>query len=175
LISTTDSLYVTAADLLEAAADCLQWGDRRKVVTVGTPAYDCCPQLAVWTSRIEEGNIGPTAPASGDSMVRIGHGLGRIIQVTLQIEVVGCVPVAAENRGQFTPPGQQAITDSSAEIYAWGWALRCGLAQQMRDGDLFGGDCQFKDLGIAQPITPEGGCAGWILPVVVQLDGYDPL
>jgi hypothetical protein len=120
--------------------------------------------------------VGPIAPASGDSLARLGHGLGRVIQITLQIEAVGCVPVAQEVRpSQYAPPSASQIRDSSAEIYAWGWALRNGLAQEMRDGDLFGGGCTFKDLGILQPVTPEGGCAGWILPVVVQLDGYDPL
>jgi len=172
--STDDSLSTVASDLLGAAVEILDW-TARAVVTIGVPAYDCCPMLAVWVQRVEEAAVGPVAPSSGDSASRIPHRLGRVIQVTLQIEVIGCVPEANLSGSKLIPPTVARLNASSVESYAWGWRLRNGLAQKLRDGDLFGGSCTFKDLGITQPITPEGGCGGWILPVVVQLDGYDPL
>lgn len=175
-MSDQDSLYAVASELLGAAASILGWGSARKYVSVGEPAYDCCPQLTVQVQRVEDGPIGPTAPQTGASGARIGQRLGRVVIATLQIDVIGCVPTGdmGAQANTYRPPAVADLEASSAEIYAWGWALRNGLSSLKRQGDLFGGSCQWVDLGIAIPITPEGGCAGWRIPITVQLDGYDP-
>lgn len=175
-MSDGSSLFNLAAELLAGAVTILDWKGRH-YVSIGEPAYDCCPQMTVFTQRLEDAAAGPTAPQSVEGAMRIGKRSGRRIWATMQIDVVGCVPTGTLSKSNvWSPPSADALHVKAAEIYEWGWMLRCGLAQMKRDGDLFNpAVCRETDLGLAVPITPEGGCAGWRVPVLVQLDGYDPV
>src|SRR4029079_10183515 len=105
-------LYDLAADVLAMASAALSWNDRR-FVSVGDPAYDCAPQLSVQVQRVEDAAVGPTGQASQGSMSRLAKGLGRVVWVTLQIDVVGCVPVGqmVAQSNTYKPPSAAALNE----------------------------------------------------------------
>jgi hypothetical protein len=43
-----------------------------------------------------------------------------------------------------------------------------------REGTLFDGRCTPTDFGPATPVNDQGGCGGWMITVLVQIDGYKP-
>lgn len=175
-MSDSASLFNLAAELLAGCVTILDW-EARHYVSIGEPAYDCCPQMTVFVQRVEDAAVGPTAPQSTAAAQRIGKRGGRLIWATMQVDIVGCVKTGTMTQAnKWVPPTADALHADAARLYEWGWKLRCGLAQMKRDGDLFDpAVCRETDLGLAIPITPEGGCTGWRIPVLVQLDGYDPI
>lgn len=142
----------------------------RAYVAQGLAAIDC-EQLTVSVYTV----VNPgTAP--------VGAVLDRYFKVTrahsvnivpMTVQLVRCVPgVTQGNRQQPILPSVAELAQSSAELYADGWQLWNGLQSAKRQG-AFAGVCREFAMDPLLPIQPQGGFAGWTIPVEVQLDGFD--
>ncbi len=91
----------------------------------------------------------------------------------MTVQLVRCYPGATAN-GRQAPalPRTADLTQASVELYADGWQLWNGLQTAKRLG-AFKGVCREFALDPMLPIQPQGGFAGWTIPVEVQLDGFD--
>ncbi len=157
-------LFEAAAELLNQAAAAL--GDLapedRRLVTVGDPAYDCCPQLSVHATAIREADQGDTSADGVFPCVGVHV-------VDLVVTLLGCVPVTGEDG---KPPKVQALNTSANGLYAAAWTMWCGLYNRIGNGDLYGSAQPGRVVRLRplRPVTPQAGCAGWMVAVTVQLD-----
>ncbi len=165
----------SASDLQELAQDVLDASGlilattgnpeiERAFVSHGRPALDCCNQLAVNIATIGE------AATNAGSVLQPGlrHSFARINLTALLITVTRCHPVLDDD-GQ--PPNPDQMTEAAAMMNADAWALWNGLFR-MRE-ELFE-DCDLVFFDAAIPLEPQGGCAGFVLQVRFELQGYAP-
>lgn len=164
-------LFSAATELLaacEAAIATAPGGAiARAFVSPGLPALDCCPQLTVHAGGPGEADTQPlTTP------LQPGHRVSQTALVNLiqfTITVVRCSPSEA------IPPAA-ALQASAEETFGDLWALWNVLKQEHRAGNLFDAEAGpgsrelFFDPAI--PLNPQGGCAGWLVPLRVSLGGY---
>lgn len=158
-----------ALDAIPTFAATLDGAPDRAFVTfpgpvAGHPALDCCPQLTVHAGPLSES---PTPP--------LGLGAGtrhkqdaRINLVTLVATSVRCVPVGSDT----APPSVQESEQAAEQLNADGWALWNHIWEMIRADRLFA-ICQEVFWDGLRPLAPSGGCAGWVLVLRVQLNGYD--
>lgn len=167
-------LYNAAQALLaasEAALAATTGGvPARSFVSISEPSFDCCDQLSVHWRMINVDVFKPNQPA--DLWHRVGRNM--LNQVTLAIVLLRCYPVMQSNpAGNVTLPTTAALNAAAAMISEDGWALWNAIVARHADGSLFGPfPCRDLQLGTLQPINPQGGCAGVLLPLTVHLDGY---
>src|SRR5215831_13905303 len=143
-----DTLPNTDPDLLGAP--------ERAAVWPGPPADDCCDdgQLAVWTARITN------APTKGGLDQGTLHRIqGFITWATVNVKILRCVQMSTED-GDAPDPAvmQEAAEQTNADI----WAIWNDTYWAARDGQL-GNLCKEVFWDGAAPITPSGGCVGWLL------------
>lgn len=82
-----------------------------------------------------------------------------------------CVPQSADG----SPPAPDALTGVSLQLNADAWALWNGLRNRLVAGELLLRGCRKPRLVSASPITPSGGCAGWTLTIITDLDTDEAL
>lgn len=139
----------------------------RALVSVGPPAWDCCPQLSVHLQTADKDLWSPNQ-APGDRFHRLRG--GSVNLVVMIVTAIRCVPGPSVN-GQ--PPTAAALTASAAEVHKDGWALWNVLQQEMRQGTLFAGyPCRELAISPLLPVAPQGNCAGMALVVTTALGGY---
>lgn len=165
------SVYDLAAELLAAANTALattaEGAITRAFVSPGIPALDCCPQLTVHATQIgEAGQLGQSPLGGGH------HPQTQWVPlIGLMVTVVRCSPTTTDG-GKV--PTATALDDAAARVDADAWAIWNEFWARFRDGTLMVGTCKVKYIDPALPLTPQGGCAGWTIPVRVEQDAYDP-
>lgn len=173
-MAATD-LYALAVELLTAAEAAIATTPGgaidRAFISPGLPSLDCCPQLTVHLGGPAEGDTAPlTTP------LQAGHrtsqtALVNLIQFT--ITVVRCAPTGSDAQPLPSPVALQATAETTlADL----WALWNELRAAHRAGTLFDADAGpgsrelFFDPAV--PLDPQGGCAGWLVPLRVSFGGY---
>ena len=165
-------LYQQSQEILDACIEALDsiptfspglgGAPERAFVSQGTPALDCCDQLAVTASPIREA---PTQPLEMGAGTRHQQQF-RKNYVSWQITITRCseireipMPVAA----------QEAVSEQCS---ADAWALWNYLWNLTRAGELFTicGGVYFDSMNA---LTPSGGCYGWVLNIRAELEGYE--
>lgn len=136
----------------------------RSYVSPGLPALDCCDQLTVDARSVLEDIRSPAGAGSGQR----ARYSARKNQVALVATVTRCVPVIQDTKN---PPSVAEMEAAAAQINADGWALWNVLWNLVRSGDLFT-LCGDSSPTLRQ-LAPSGGCAGWTLQMVVELEGYE--
>lgn len=165
-------LYAQCVELLDASVDALDTipslapgllgAPERAFVSAGTPALDCCNQLAVNAAPIAEA---PTSPLEMGAGTRHQQGF-RKNYVGFSVTITRC--------GDWTdlPPPVDALQAIAEQTNADAWALWNYLWNLVRSGGLFTicGGVYFDRLA---PLTPSGGCSGWVLSMRAEMEGYE--
>jgi hypothetical protein len=131
----------------------------RAFVSPGSPALDCCEQLAIYVSSIGDSPI--TGPVPSAPKAKINN-------VTLVAITSRCIPMP-DDRGN--PPTAEAQSAAADQIHLDMWALWNHLFNMLREGLLFNQCGHVEFVGIT-PLIPSGGCGGSQLVIRVSLDGY---
>lgn len=175
MASNQGSLYAAAAELLAAATTILAGtpagAPTNRYVAHGPPAYDCCDSLIVNAGTLQYGSYTRGATLVPDPRMPV------VPMIPLTITVLRCVNRQAMPEGgtAIRPAALTAIQADAQKVYADGWSLFCGINKMTRDGALFAGlPCRPFEIDGALPVSPDGGCLGWTLNVLVALDGFDP-
>lgn len=165
-----DDLQQLAEDVLAASGQILATTGNpeieRAFVAHGPPALDCCNQLAVHIAGIGE------AATQAGTVLQPGlrHAFARVNLTALMITVTRCHPVMDDDGLQ--PPTPEELTDAAAMLNADAWALWNGLYRAQ--GELFE-DCDLVFFDGVTPLPPQGACAGWVMQIRFELQGYAPL
>lgn len=117
--------------------------------------------------------MGDTSPRALplDAQFKTRYGSVNIVPMTVQL--VRCYPGATlGNKQQPILPSVAELTQASVDLSADGWQLWNGLQTAKRLG-AFAGVCREFKMDPLIPIQPQGGFAGWAIPVEVQLDGFN--
>lgn len=170
---TATDLYALASELLSAAEGILVGTPggaiSRSFVSPGLPSLDCCPQLTVHAGGPAEADTSPVTTPLDPGHRTSNFELLNLVQLT--ITVVRCAPAP-----ETAIPTAAELDAVSSETYADLWALWNELRQMHRAGTLFdapaGPGSRELFFDPAYPLNPQGGCAGWQLPIRVELGGY---
>lgn len=139
-------------------------------ISPSAPAFDCPDMLVIDIRQLELDltRIGENAPAQRH---RVGSGLA-VPLVTLGASVVRCQPQPDVQNLQNVDPSliQAAALLGHQDV----WAIWNMVSSRFRAGLLWSGPCKSMSIGPAVPIQPSGASAGWYIPVVLWVDGYDP-
>lgn len=166
-------LYLLCREYLEAVSESLSLapGGPTAVgyVSPGPPAWDCCDQLTVHAGGPAEADTQPLGPP-----LQVGFRIvdpGRVTLVALTATVLRCVPTITP---QGTPPAAK-LEAAAAVTLGDVWAIWNHLASRLRARTLFArpdGEPREFVFDPAIALNTSGGCAGWQVPVRVELDGY---
>lgn len=156
-------LYDAAAELL-AVASAAAPTIGRTFVAPGRPPWDCCPQLTVHAEAIA---ISPSAQDEG-ALGALSQRQPRIIVVRLEITVIRCTP---EPVGK-TMPLPADLAAAALALLTDAWTIYNNVRAAGRAGTLFTGACRYMRTDQASERAEQGGCAGWVIPVLVSLPGY---
>lgn len=172
MTTTATSLYDLAAELLTqtqaALATTPAGSPSRAYVSIGDPPFDCCDQLTVQTA-VDQADAGVSNKL--DVQRRLQY--GSVNLVALKVTIIRCHPVASAQQDQVAFPSVSVLTTVAQSSYQDAWVTWNYLQKKHRDNALFAGfPCRPVSISALTPITPEGGCAGWTLQVLVELDGY---
>lgn len=137
-----------------------------RFITPGLPAVDCCPAIWAYSGLIAEASTSP-ARAALDPLHRSGA-FPRINLPTLNIMVARCTPTMSAT-GE--PPSSLEQAAVARQVYADGWALWVELSRAVRDNLLFN-RCKELSTDSWVPLDPEGGCAGSLFTLRVNLGGF---
>lgn len=177
-MGTATYLDTLAHDLLDAASDGLTAArtghpaPERVYVSHGVPAVDLCTgddqtgQLSVYLD-----------PARGLDIVakpdrpRVPRQL--LVQpiALFVVELWRCHP-AFTRGGEI--PSAAVLDDAASMLLTDLWCLETQLFTEAADGTLFTVDCHRVEVLGAQALNPQGGAAGWRLPVRVALSDTGP-
>ena len=162
-------LQALAEAVLDASEDILgTTGNEpieRAFVSHGPPALDCCNQLAVHVAQ-----IGEAATQAGTVLLPgMRHTFARVNLTALMITVTRCHPTFDEEGRQ--PPSAAELNEAAAMLNADAWALWNGLYRAQ--DDLFDA-CDLVFFDGMNPLPPQGGCAGWVMQIRFELQGYAP-
>lgn len=174
-MSGATDLYGLAKELLDfcvVALDELPAGaPERAYVAFGLPAFDC-EQLTVHAFQVGEADTVPRETTM--DLMRRGHPYPRIDLAYLVITIArDCYPGPTAGTATIEPPEVADLVAASEKIYADGWQLWNAVPAGLRDGGLYEA-CKLVGWQPMQPVGPEGGFAGWTMPVLVQIDGFVP-
>lgn len=164
-----NDLALETLAVCEAALATLAAGaPARSYVAHGIPAIDC-EQLTVSVYTVPQADTSPRAlPLDRAHKARYGA----LNLVFLTVQLVRCYPPATQHGRQTNlAPSVADLMAFAATINQDGWQLWNGLATAKRQG-AFAGICREFTLDPLLPIQPQGGFAGWAIPIEVQLDGF---
>lgn len=165
--TSPEDLHVLAQGLLDASIEALNTiptfapelggAPERSFVSPGQPAFDCCDQLSVHISAVNEQPLGQSNTHK--------QGARRNL-VTLVVTITRCHDL------DVIPPPIAVLNATAEQMNADGWALWNHLWNLMRSGDLLTlCDEVFWD-GL-RALTPSGGCGGWVLILRGAYEGYE--
>ena len=159
-------LHDLALDVLDAAAAILQ-GESEAAEHIylshGPPALDCPDQLTVHITTIGEAATQQTDPLAP------GMRKARVNLTGLAVTITRCYPTVDDHGN--APPADE-LTAASARLNADGWALWNGLWR--RRAELFS-TCEAVFFDGLAALDAQGGIAGWVMPIRVELGGYAPV
>jgi len=153
---------VDALDTIPSLAPGLLGSPERAFVSAGTPALDCCDQLTVNAAPISEA---PTQPLDMGAGTRHQQQF-RKNYVGFQVTITRCANL------QDMPPPTGVLEAVAEQTNADAWALWNYLWNLCRSGDLFS-ICTGVFFDRLAPLTPSGGCSGWVLSMRAELEGYE--
>lgn len=153
---------VEALDTIPSLVPGLQGAPERAFVSAGTPALDCCNQLTVNAAPIREA---PTQPLEMGAGTRHQQQF-RKNYVGFNVTVTRCADISV-----IPPPTgvQEAVAQ---QTNADAWALWNILWNFARAGEIFS-ICSGVYFDNLAPLTPSGGCSGWVLTIRAELQGYE--
>lgn len=165
LYAETQALFaasVEALDMIPTFSPGLGGAPERAFISQGTPALDCCDQLAVSAIPIREA---PTQPLELGAGTRHKQDfrknyIGWKVWITRCAEITD-IPMPVE--------AQEAISE---QTYADAWALWNYLWNMVRAGELFS-LCDGVYFDSLDPLTPSGGCYGSVLTIRAELQGFE--
>lgn len=144
----------------------------RVYVSPGAPPWDCT-QLTVHAGGPVVADTIPLQPAlQPDHRIRE---TGRVLLIGMTATVIRCcVPVPTERGQNILFPAPADIEAVAAWTLEDVWAIWNHLRTQFKAGTLFPSPSGTREFmfDAAFPLLTEGGCAGWQIPVRVQLGGY---
>lgn len=149
---------VIALDTIPTFAPGLVGAPERSYVSLGEPAADCCPQLTVHISAINE------APIEATSYAWLNY-------VSFIVTIFRCSPSGTDSKTGWVPPAVVALEDTAAQGNADAWALWIHLHNRVEQRLLFD-RCKKTFWDGVRALPVQGGCAGWVLGVRASLDGY---
>lgn len=154
---------IASLDTIPSFASGLAGAPPRSFISPGQPALDCCDQLTVHVSSVQDAPTSPGGLADGRREV-----FGKINHARMIATSTRCVPIITE-KAWPTPAEMNA---AAAQINADGWALWNHIFNLGRAKLLFPlcGEVLWEGLN---SIVPSGGCGGWTLSLRVRLDGYE--
>ena len=159
------TLCEDALDLIPISVPGLSGSPARSFVSPGQSADDCCPQLTVWagplTDSLNLGRFNKPLDKSGAS----------INLVQLQARIIRCVPAGQQVGEGYLPPDPTEEESAAAQVDADGWVLWNHAHNAWRNG-TFLNTCKEVYFDACTPITPSGGCGGWVLTIRASLDGF---
>jgi hypothetical protein len=153
---------VDALDTIPSLAPGLLGAPERAFVSAGTPALDCCDQLTVNAAPVAEA---PTRPLEMGAGTRHQQGF-RKNYVGFNITVTRCANL------NEVPPPVGVLQDVAEQTDADAWALWNYLWNLARSGGIFS-LCSGVYFDRLAPLTPSGGCSGWVLSMRAELEGYE--
>lgn len=164
--------HAIAQLLLESSAEALntipafdptmEGAQSRQFLSPGQPVMDCCGQLAVFIP-----NIAMDGEVTGKRHL---HGAKNI--VTYHIISSRCIPNGFDpETGVYSPPLAAALTAAAKQINHDGWALYNHLFHLQASGLLLS-LCDEVFFDGLNALLPSGGCAGWLVQIRAQVDGY---
>ncbi len=157
---------IEALDTIPSLAPGLLGAPERAFVSPGTPALDCCNQLTVNAAPIGEA---PTRPLEMGAGTRHQQQF-RKNYVGFAITITRCGPAGTDESGN--PPSPQSQQDVAEQCNADAWALWNYLWNAERSGLLFTiCDGVFNDRLV--PLTPSGGCYGYVFSFRAEVEGYE--
>lgn len=137
-------------------------------VSPGPPSWDCCPMLTVHVGGPVEGDTLPLQPQLGPSH-RVARGI-EVHLVLLTATILRCDPTISE---EGILPDPAAMTETAAQTNADVWAIWQYVRRAKYLNVLWGPKEREFRFEPAIPQKQQGGCCGWEIPVVVQLNGYN--
>ena len=152
----------TALDTIPGFAPALEGAPERTFISAGTPALDCCDQLAVAAMAVREAATQPGGLGAG---TRHKQNF-RINLVGVSIWISRCLDTGV------IPPPAVSLTALAEQTNADGWALWNGLWNEARSGDLVT-LCDEIFFDSMTALQPSGQCSGWLLQLRIQLAGYN--
>ncbi len=162
-------LHALSLEVLDASAEALDTiptyeahllgAPARQFVSPNTPVWDCCDQLAVWPTPLNEADTSPGGLAAGHRKK-----LGRINHVLISVQITRCIPTEVE-------PAPADLTASAEQLNADAWALWNHLFNLAESGGLLT-LCKEVFFDGITAVSPTGGCGGWTANIRAQLDGY---
>lgn len=172
LWQAADELLIAATaalDTIPTYDPTLLGAQDRRFVDFGLSALDCCDQLTVLCNQVLSGSLAPGGLQDGrQTYMRLNH-------VYFVVTSTRCVPEPANDGTPPTPAqledGDPGITSGSKQLDADGWALWHHLYNLWTAGALFT-FCDEVFWDSLRPLGPSGGCAGWVLQIHIELDGY---
>ena len=173
-VSTVASVHEIAEELLTAAEEIIATTVGGPVglayISPGLPSLDYqCDQIAVWNALLGEEQTNPLSPIAQIGMKRR---LGWVNLVTLSTLVARCIRVGTTTRSGYTPPSQEILTADGEKVMEDGWALWNGISTAFIEDGLFDGTCKELKFVSMTPLVPQGGMAGWVLTLAIELAGY---
>lgn len=165
-------LYDAAAELLDASAAALATtpggAPGSRYVSMGPPVYDCCDLLTVHAAETT-----PVVMAESGSQA-MPQLRPAVPMVGLVVTALRCYPII-EGGVSIGVPNAATLGAVSRDLYGDGWTLLFYLRGLARSNRLFADrPCRAVAIGPLAPTPTQGGCAGWTVTVVVQVDGFDP-
>lgn len=150
-----DDLLLEAISALGANPEAEDAPERRYVAH-GLPVADC-DQLTVHLVRLVPRLL--EDPRQGRCTI--------LHQAVMETRLWRCWPTGTE---KVPTPSAAVIGDAARQLAADGWALWKGLTRAWVEGAWPEGvPCKQVKWGTLEPLTPQGGLAGWRLDVTVQL------
>jgi hypothetical protein len=170
---TTLYLNDMARGMLEAACLCLEDTETGVpascFVSHGSPPDDCCDYLAISLMRVYNSSRFPAETEGGDDCS------GIVPVASFQLKLMRpCYPTVVDD-AQNPFPAPADINAASELLLIDARVLWCCVTNTLASGGLTtwptipGMDCPDYKVGRLTPVVG-GGCAGWTLPYLVELD-----
>ncbi len=161
---------IEALDTLPLISSGLAGAPARTYVSPGRPAFDnCCGDDEGGQLTVNYALITPkqTANIVAGTAGRI---CARLDLVQFNVTIIRCMPTASGPYGEA--PTAISLDDAAAQTDADAWALWNHLWNMVCAGALLS-MCQEVFFDGLRALDPSGGCAGSVLALRVQLNGYE--
>lgn len=166
-VSDLPNMLTRALDLVAAClADTPNGAPGDTGLYHGTPPADCCDGLYLWLEQLY-GAKG--FPAAWSGAINCGE-MTPVARVALRL-YRPCWPTLVDNPFSPFPPATESDI-AAANLQMDAIKMFCCLLGDLSDsnGVILGGSCLAAAMGSTEPVSPQGGCAGWTLRFTIGLD-----
>ncbi len=162
LVEFHNAVYAALADTVGGQPSCVY-------ISEGPPSWDTCPCLTTWVGTPSTAGTFPLTPVLAP-LARVGR-YGAVFLVTMTALILRCAPTMTEE-AELPSPAEHllAAEETNSDL----WAVWNHLASEKRTGALFPPNEREFELSDALAVSG-GGCAGWQIPIRVQIDGFRPI